>query len=787
MLKSYLHTALRNFLRNPAISSINLLGLSLGLASCLVATLYIKHELETDRFHQDLAHIYRVTVKLKSYDMSGTPFMFTEVVEKDFPEVQSTVRTAELETNLRIGEENFNANVLFADPGFFSFFTFDLKSGDKATALSSLNNIVLSEESAARYFPSDDPRGKLVRIKLNNRFEDFQVAGVAAQPSLPSSIAFDFLIPLENKYPGGKGKDEWGNFMLTSFVRVAPEKLHDLEAKMPALVDKYLQDRKAGVDSMRFIFNSFETHHLNNGYSGAGLKEGTSAQNLYVFAGIAVIILLLAAFNFMNLTNAQTSRRSTEVGIRKVVGAVKAQLIKQFLSEALFVSLLAAFIALGIAELCLIIFKDLLGVHLTVFHGKHVDVYGILVVVTLVTGLLSGLYPSIILSNLTTLKTFRTHFRVGGNNLLTRAVLGFQFLLSIVLMVGALSMWEQQKFMMNKDLGFNKEQLLVIPVPVSDSLRLDIMKTELKREPEIVNVSKTSGAFTRGNAVSIATLPDGSRGFIYMESIDEDYLETMAIKLLKGRNFAESDKGKSTRIIVNEALLKKFNLEDSVGLEIGGTLGWANNPMIIGVVRDFHHNALRSKIEPLMMMYNSPFADSYLMIRVAPGKITAALDKARETWGRHNADSPFDYFFLDEDLGRQYASEQRWSGIITVATGMAIFLSVLGLIGLALYTTEQRKKEIGIRKVLGASIRQLLGLLSKDYILLIGLAFVVATPVSYHLITRYWLNNFAYHIELNASIYLIALAGIMLIAITAVASQTIRSALQNPTNVLKEE
>jgi putative ABC transport system permease protein len=785
MLTSYIRTATRNFLRNGFISSINLLGLALGLASCLIAVLYIKHEIQTDKSHKDIDDIYRITVKLKSYDMNGTPYAFADVLKSDYTEVEDAIRTSSTQTNILINDDNFNHEVIFADPHLFSFFTFDVKHGHGMSALKELKNIVLSSETAEKYFGRNDPRGEIVQIKLNNKFETFHVSAVA-DPIGPSSLYFDFLIPLENAYPGGEGKDSWMNFMLTTFVKSPPSKVESLKAKMPALVAKNVKQH-AG-DSMRFHFNPMAKHHLSGGYSGSGLKEGTNEQNLYVFGGIAIIILALAAFNFMNLTNAQASKRGTEVGIRKVVGAVKGQLVKQFLSEALLLSAVASIASLGIAELCLIMFKDLLGLQLTVFDRSHVDVYAIIIFVTFFTGALAGLYPSLVLSNLTTLKTFKKHFKVGGQNWLTRTVLSLQFVLSIVLMVGAIAMWMQQKFLSEKDLGFNKDQVLVIPVSSADTATIEKVKNDLKQESEFLNVSRTSGVFTRGSSVTIGTMPDQSRVFIYMMSVDEDYLPTMEMQLVQGRGFNESDAGDHSKLVVNEAFVRKFNLQDSIGMKLKGSIGHVDHPIILGVVKDFNHTPLRYKIEPMMLMYKQGLGDNaYMMARIASGRITPAIEKARTIWKQTNGNSPFDFFFLDEDIEKQYASEKRWSGIITVATGMAIFLSVLGLIGLALYTAEQRKKEIGIRKVLGASVRQLLGLLSKEYLLLIAIAFLIATPASYYLITTYWLDKFAFHIDLSASIYLTALCMIMLIAIAAVASQILRAALQNPTSVLKEE
>jgi putative ABC transport system permease protein len=410
-----------------------------------------------------------------------------------------------------------------------------------------------------------------------------------------------------------------------------------------------------------------------------------------------------------------------------------------------------------------------------------------LFLVVFLTGILAGSYPAIILSNVKTISTFKKQYRISGNNLLTRAVLGLQFVLSIILIACAIIMWRQQRFLLTKDLGFNKDQLAVLPLLPSDTLTSDVLKTELAKSPFVVEVSKTSSAFTRGNDVSMAVLPNQSKAFIYMQSIDAKYIPMMQMKLLAGENFQEEKTYPEGSIIVNEAFLKRFNLEDSIGMQVNQSLGFINWPTIVGVVKDFHHNDLHSSIQPYMFLYNHPLHESYLVARLQAGKISNGVDFLKSTWQRINPNSPFDFFFLDDDIAFQYKNEQRWLTIITIATGMAIFLSILGLLGLAIFTAEQRRKEVGIRKVLGASIQQIVILLSGKYALLILISFVIAIPASYYLMENYWLKNFAFKANINATVYIIALLIVVVIVGFAVGTQTVRAALQNPADTLKEE
>jgi putative ABC transport system permease protein len=541
------------------------------------------------------------------------------------------------------------------------------------------------------------------------------------------------------------------------------------------------------VANISYVFNPLREHHLGEGQSGGALKAGRSDQSLKVFAGVSLVILLLAGFNFMNLTNAQSSRRIVEVGIRKVAGAGKNQLMKQFLTESIATTFLAGIVALGVAELCLFLFKELLEISSSVFSPDNFDLYLGLVAIIFITGILAGGYPAFVLSKLKTIYTFKKHYRVGGSNWLTKFVLSSQFVLSIILIACALIMWRQQRFLVNKELGFNKDQLIAVHVLPADTTSILLLKNELKQSSNISAVALTSSAFTRGNNATMADFPTGEKDLVFMQSIDSDFIPAMQMKIVAGENFKEGKRYDARSIIVNETFVKKFNISDSIGIKLGRSIGHLANPTVIGVVQDFHNNDLRSGISPFMFFQDQPLNDWFLMVRLQAGKISNGLQTTETAWEKINSNSPFDYFFLDEDIAAQYKDVQRWSTIITMSTGIAIFLSMLGLLGLAIFTAEQRKKEVGIRKVLGASVRQLVILLSGKYALLIFVAFMIAIPASYYLMTNFWLSNFAYKTEITGTVYLIALAIVSIIVALPVGTQTIRAALQNPADTLKEE
>jgi putative ABC transport system permease protein len=751
--------------------------------------LYVKQNLMADAFHKDANSIYRVSVKVRDYFMTGTPYLFAETIQAEQVEVKETLRTADRDLAFKINNEIQKHKVLFADSNFLTFFTFPLQYGNRQKALSGLKQVVLSHEMAEKYFPNENPLGQVIKLELENTFSDFEITGVTNPTPNYSSIYFDFLIPLENKYVSNqKEKNDWGMFFVTTFIKVKDD-IKPVEDAMPGFITRHLpREKQANAENnFNFKFLSYADHHLSEGYSGGGMRDGKSRDSLMTFSAIASIILLLACFNFMNLTNAQSSRRAVEVGIKKVVGALKPQLIKQFLTEALVLSFMAAFIALGLAELSLFLFRDLLQTSLSVFDPGNWDIFLGMIAITFFAGVLGGIYPAFILSNLNTLATFKKYFKIGGSNWMTRSILSLQFMMSIVLIVCAIVMWKQQTYMMEKDLGYNQEQVLVVKVNQKDTSSADFLKNEIKKYSEVLAVSRTSHAFTQGASVAHHVLPDNKSMFIYMMSVDTDFIPTMEMQIVKGEGFSDGYPERGSEIMVNEALVRELGLKDSIGIKLGSRLGFVDKPKIVGVVKDFHHDMLKREIKPLMFLNNYKLEGTFLMIRLAPEQTLQGLKKVQALVERTNPNSIFEYSFLDDNVTKQYEAELRWSTIITLATAMAIFLSVLGLLGLAMFTAEQRKKEIGIRKVLGASLAQLVSLLSKGYLLLIAIAFALAVPVSYYLMNEYWLNNFAYKISLDVVIYIIALLVVLCIAGVSIGSQTVRAALQNPADTLKEE
>jgi putative ABC transport system permease protein len=786
MLRNYVRAAIRSLLRNKFITFINIAGLALGLAACLIAAIYIKHEINMNRFHADIDALYRVTASFKTYQTNSTSYPFTEALKHEMPQVTEAIRMNEIETSLGIDDQLFKGKVLLSDPNFFSFFSFPLAAGSSTSALNGINKVVISKDVKEKYFREQNAVGQIIRIKLNNAFVDFEISAVTEPIPSESSLRFDYVIPLDNFYGAmPKEKDNWASFMLTTFVKVKPGSIQSLRAAMPKFVKTHLGDDPHRATT-EFIFTPFGEHHLTSGFQGAGVRPGRTKSSLIVLGGISMFILVMAGFNFMNLTTAQSSRRNVEVGVRKIIGARSGQLVRQFLSESLLLSVCAAIVALGIVELSLLLFPDILERNLRLFQVSHLDVLGGFAAFTFITGLLAGIYPAVILSGLSPLKTLKSKFRIGGNHFLSRSILTFQFLIAIVLIVVVVTMSKQQELLMHKDLGFNKEQLLVLKVDRSAVASIPMLKQELAKLPEVVSVAHTSSMFTEGGSLAIDRREDGSTAFIYMQAIDHNYIPTMGMTLLKGRNFEEAESNPG-HIIINETMMKELNLEDSIGMQLGGKVGWYEKPTIIGVVKDFNHVSLRSEIPPLVLMQDASFENNYVMVRLTVDGIRNGMTEIQQLWGKVMPDAMFDFRFLDDELARQYEAEAKWQKIVMISAGVAVFLSTLGLIGLTIFSVQERRKEMSIRKVLGATVNHLLFLLSRSYAVAIIVAFSVAVPISWYVMTEYWLNSFAYKVELSPDIFVMALGIILIIATTAIVGLVTRVALENPTKSLKEE
>jgi len=807
MLKNYLTVALRTLRRQKGYAFINIFGLALGLACCILALLFVYHEVTYDAFHHNVEAIYTVKARFNDFTFDSTPDPLMPALVDAYPEVDGGVRLWDADVVVRSGQDVFQESLLFADSTFFEMFTFPLAQGDPATALAEPQSLVLSDEAARKYFPDGDALGNVLPVYLGAAFHDFRVTGVAAPLPGNSSLRFDFLAPYRSTFLIREESLEtaWLNYGVTSFVRLAGPDYEAQEkalaAKLPTFIDQYMGDalREDGdkVEDYGFTFEAFANYHLGAQGSGSGLEESGDPASVYLLTGIALLVLLIACFNFMNLSIGQTASRFREIGMRKVLGARRRQLIRQFWLEAVFLSVLALLLGLTLAELFLPVFNATAGTALTLTFFETVWFLPALLGLAVLTGLAAGSYPALLLSGLRSTEVFKGKLRIGGRTLLTRTFIVVQFLLSIVLLISTLLMQHQQDFMMNRALGFDQEQVVVLPTQVDRTNRgegeviLNVFKNELAGRPNIIQVSGTSNSFGRGTSASLITTEDGTPHTVFEYRVDYAYLETLGLTLAEGRNFSpDFPEDLATSILVNEAFVRTFaetyGIDNPIGFTLPREFAGIEQPRIAGVVQDYHFQSLHAEIYPALLHLNPSSGVQYVLVKIAPVDVPATLALLERTWQALRPNQPFEYHFLDDDVAQQYENETRWSRAISYASAFALVLACLGLLGLTALSVARRTKEIGIRKVLGASVLRLVYLLSKEFVLLVLVANLFAWPLAY-LAAQRWLEHFAYRIAMSWQTFLMAGLAALLVALLTVSFQSIKAALADPVKSLRYE
>jgi putative ABC transport system permease protein len=800
MFNNYLKIALRNLLKHKSYSFINLFGLAIGLACCILLANLILSELSHDKFHANAARIHRVILALQGRVGYTTPAPLAPALEQQIPEIEKAVRFWSTQTVVRYNEKMFVEPILFADPAFLEMFSFPLSQGHAAQALKDPNSVVLSAAMAEKYFGNENPIGKVLTFDLGNETQTLAVTGVLLPMPENSSLKFDFLLPFEKtELVLGQGfLQNWGGFDPNAFVLLADRvQEKSTEAKFSAFVEKnlggLLEAEKLTLNDFQIKLQPFADYHLGAIAGGNGLSPRGNPTTLLILSGIALAILLIACFNFAILSLGRSSARFKEFGMRKVLGAERQQLFRQFIFETLALSLLALILGMGAAEAFSPTFGNLADRTLA-FGYEQWLFWAVLTGLIFFAGLVAGGYPAWRFSKLQATEVFKNKLKFGGKNLFTKALVITQFVLSVSLITITLLMAQQFRFVSQKDLGFEKEQTVVIPTragfqKIEQGDRIfNFMKNELAGHPNIVAVTAMSLSFARGLS-STGVEKDGETVEVFHYRLDYDLIPTLGMQLIAGRNFSrEISTDAAQAVIVNESFVKEFELAAPVGQTFTKFQSRAvpSNPTIIGVVKDFHFQSLRSAIQPAVFYVRPAMPLSHVLFKIAPREASASLSLLEQKWKAVNPSQPFDYSFLDEDIDRQYRAEKRLEAIVSYAAVFAIFISCLGLFGLASFAAEQRTKEIGIRKVLGASVEQMVVLLSRDITRLVLIAVIAATPISYFFINR-WLQNFAYKIDLGVGIFVLAGALALMIALLTVSYQSIKAALANPVESLRYE
>jgi ABC-type antimicrobial peptide transport system permease subunit len=785
MFKNYLKVAFRNLKRHKGYSFINITGLAIGMACCLLISLWVLDELSFNRFHTHADQLYRVEFDQnysgKLFHVTVSPYPMARALESEIPEIEHAVRTAGMgELLVRYGDKIlYQDGIMAVDPAYLQIFTFPLVKGDSHTALSDPLSMIVSEELAEKYFGEEDPLGQTLTI---NTRHTFRITGI--MKNIPQNSDFRFKMLLSFKFLEDQGytNDSWDSNNIPTYIKLRG----DASAAQVTAKITELNARNRDTEDLTFSLMPLARIHL---YSHFGFDTGPRAsQYVYIFSVIAFFVLLIACINFMNLSTARSAKRAKEVGIRKVVGAVRGEITRQFYGESLLFTLISLVIALGIVVVALPLFNSLTGKSISLNLFSYWELLGGLAGVALVTGLISGSYPALFLGSFQPIRTLRGKLRSGPKSVFfRRALVVVQFTLSISLIIGTGVVYSQLNFLKSKKLGYEKEHTVYLPMRGVDRSLYGRLKSELKRNPDLLGVS---GARHRPSAIGSNTdnaLWEGRDPEIdvstYMTQVDYDFFETMGIGLVEGRSFSqEFSTDRESAYIINEELVKVMGVESAVNLRFG----FGNTDgQVIGIVRNFHFLSLKRNIEPLVITLN-PDSINYVMIRLSSQNIPAALALIEETWKRVVPNFPFEFRFMNEDFDALYRGEERMGDILKYFAGLAVFIACLGLLGLASFAAEQRTKEIGIRKVLGASSYQITALIYKEFIILLGAANLVAWPVSY-LVMRGWLQDFAYRTGISVFIFVIAALAAVLSAFLTVGFQALKASRANPVKALRYE
>ncbi|HEV3222864.1 MAG TPA: ABC transporter permease [Puia sp.] len=793
MLKNYFKIAFRNLWRHRVFSLINILGLTVGMTACFLIFLYVRFELSYDKFHTKADRIYRIVCDIKTptetMHPGGPSWAVGPHLMGGFPQVEAAVRTTGDELLVRKGNIKFQEkNSLWADSSFFEMFDFKLIKGNPRTALNDPLNIVFSESAVKKYFGDKDPIGQTVLL-TGDGFTA-KITGVMKDIPENSMIKADMIVSmntLTRKLNPGLD-DQWGNYGNRTYVLLKPNaNASAFEKQIPAFLEK-MNGTEMKLLNMypTLILEKFKDAYLR---SDRNDSNSGSIKNVYIFSIIAVFILLIACFNFINLTTARSAERAKEVGIRKVVGAERQQLTRQFIGESVLLCVIAFLLTIAASALLLPSFNLLAGKTLSKGVFDNMGILGILLLASIVIGVMAGIYPALVLSSFKPVTVLKGRFTTGTRGILLRKGLVIsQFTISITLIIATIIVYLQMNFMRNQDLGFNKDQLMVINSN-GDPAR-DAFMHAVSTLPNVKSVSMSSSVPGGGNMGAYSKIQNvkGEMQIANLDLyfVDFDYLKQFDIKMAAGRTFSRDFMTDTTHsMILNEAAVKMFGYrspKDAIGRDFNQ---WGREGKIIGVMKDFHFKSLQEQIKPLSMRIE-PNGCSLVSIKVSGNNLPGTISAIENKWNTLIPARPFSYFFLDEYFNEQYKSEQRFGKLFLNFAILAIIISCLGLLGLASYNTMQRTREIGIRKVLGASVTNIVNLLSKDFLRLVGIAVIIASPIAYFSMHK-WLQDFAYRIPISWWIFVIAAVTATLIAILTVSFQAIKAAVSNPVKSLRTE
>ncbi|RDB05402.1 ABC transporter permease [Runella aurantiaca] len=801
MFRNYLTITLRTLSHNKVYSAINVIGLSIGLAAAMLIMLYTKDEVSYDQFHTNNPNIYRITSKsitpegAENVDGNTGHFQGPKF-SAGVPEIRSYVRYKGDRSDIKKGTEVKSYESFAADSSFFSIFSFPLISGNPNTALKAPKSVVISQKMAEQHFGTTDALGKTLLVKDSfgeaSQFEPYTVTGVAKNCPQNSSIKFDVLFPNVVSKEEMESNENWFNVFQNTFVVLQPNaNLKKVEATMNRI---YLADAKEAIkmiaekygdkNKVVYALQPFTDMHLSKDLPAQnGLQDSSNPMFSYILSGIALFILLIACINFVNLTVARSLKRAKEIGVRKVVGGGRGQLIMQFLGESFILCFAAFAFALALLQLVLPIFNELSNKALSFSYLFDFELVMGYIGLFIATGLLAGFYPALVLSNYSPVQTLYSRFNLSGKNYLQKGLVVLQFSLASFLIIATLTIYSQFSYLTNKDLGYNDKNVITIDKSRMSRNEAKLLKEELLKSLTIVDVAPKNG----GRWGTVAKVNGETQQSFAYETVDATYFPLLHIPIIKGRNFSADFPSDSTKaVLINETFAKKVGWKNPLGQVVDFWYNEGEKYTVIGVVKDHHFESLNEEIKPQLFTMKPGNLYGKVFIKIKPGTETASLGHVEKTYKKLFPINPYEYKFMDEENIKRYEAEAKWKQIMLFGAILTIFISCIGLFGLATLSAERRTKEIGIRKVLGASVASITTLLSADFLKLVSFSFIFAFPTAYYAIKE-WLQNYPYRIDISAWTFAIAAALSILIAFFTVSFQSIRAALGNPVKSLKTE
>jgi putative ABC transport system permease protein len=784
MLKNYFRIAFRQMIRNKIHSTINIIGLAVGLAACILIALWIQDELTYDQFNDDIDQIYNVPSKLLYGTQvswsTGTPPMVGPTLKEQYPEITNSARhmNGAVDISLAYGDKVFKESIQMADPEIFEIFTFPFIGGSYEKSKTNNFTIALSETMSKKYFGQENPIGK--SLMMDNKGE-VEVIGVFADIPQNSTFRFDFFVPLDlvNQIWREGYTQTWYNCSFITYITVVPGTDDvELEEKIANLIKD--NNPESTTEPILYPFNKLHLYFFNN------------LKNVKTVAIIAGLILLIACINFVNLTTAKSAKRAREVGMRKVVGARKQQLVFQFIIESILFSLISIFIAVTLAEMFLPLFNDVSGKELVFINSSNMFMLIALPLFGIVLGFLAGIYPSFVLSSFKPIKVLKgSTISLGGRSIVRKILVILQFSLSILLIISTLVIVQQTKFLQTKDLGYDREHLVYVSLQGKIEENPELLREALIQNPDIENVTflgrDPTSIWTNGSGWSWEGKPEDLDPYVTYQGVDHEFLNTFKIEMAQGEYY-RSDTPEASNIVINESFVRKMNVENPVGMQMQHGDNFYN---VLGVVKDFHYKSTHRNIGPIVLYKNNEKLHGWLnfrfaFIRINSQNVHKTLDFIEQTTRSFTPDFPYEFHFIEEDLDALYQSDRQTASILTSFAFLAIFISCLGLLGLSTFLTQQRTKEIGIRKVLGSSISQIIHLLTSDFSKWVLISNLIAWPAAYYILQK-WMESFPYRISLSVWYFVLAGMLTLLIALLTISAQAIKAANSNPVKALKYE